>query len=325
MERAPHYSFFQLVELLHRLHGDDLERDALETPTFSRLRFTACGSLGFPASDVRRARRTIALSTGMPCYWVEVNFFGLQGAQSPLPGFYLESLAHEYAHREGALGDFLNFFNHRLLSQLHLMWRKYRYYVRFQDGGQDGFSRAVFSLFGLGDERLRHDSTVNWSKMLAYTGLLAGRSRSPQVVSGIVAHCFDLEEVEIEQFKPRWIEIPPDQRTALGGANAALGISTVAGERVSDIGSKFALCFKNLSLDRFKDFLPNGKDFTALSQLMDMTMREQLAFDLELELKPHEIKPMQLGDGTSCQLGWTTFVNPDTTRPLERVRIQIRR
>ncbi|WP_328717679.1 type VI secretion system baseplate subunit TssG [Halomonas elongata] len=55
--------------------------------------------------------------------------------------------------------------------------------MRYQDGASDGFSAAIFALVGLADSDLRVETPINWSKMLAYAGLLAGRSRSPEVGS----------------------------------------------------------------------------------------------------------------------------------------------
>lgn len=316
---ARRYEFYQLVELLHRHHGDDLEqRHGGSVPPFQRVRYTASASLGFPGSDV------LALSesqTGK--YEMEVSFLGLQGAQSPLPGYYLESLAHNAAHQEGAAGDFLDFFNHRLLTLVHRSWRKYRHYVRYQDDAKDGFSAAIFALVGLADSDLRGETPINWSKMLAYAGLLAGRSRSPDVVSGIVGHCFDLVRVEIEEWVQRWVEIPLDQRSCMGISGMTLGGDMVAGERVADVNGKFALCLRGLSLARFRDFLPDGEEHGPLKTLVSFVLREPLAYDLELELLESEVKPMCLGEAGTCQLGWTTFVDPENDDRTSRRRVRI--
>ncbi|BBI64283.1 hypothetical protein HSBAA_55890 [Vreelandella sulfidaeris] len=237
----------------------------------------------------------------------------------------METLAHNAAHQEGSAGDFLDFFNHRLLTLVHRSWRKYRHYVRYQDDAKDGFSAAIFALVGLADSDLRGETSINWSKMLAYAGLLAGRSRSPDVVSGIVGHCFDLARVEIEEWVQRWVEIPLDQRSCMGVSGMTLGGDMVAGERVADVNGKFALCLRGLSLARFRDFLPDGEEHSPLKTLVSFVLREPLAYDLELELLESEVKPMRLGDAGSCQLGWTTFVDPehDDCSTRRRVRIQM--
>ena len=314
------YAFYQLVELLHRHHGDVLEQQGDQSPLFQRVSYKATASLGFPSSDV------LALEVDdAGRYAMEVSFLGLQGAQSPLPGYYLENLAYGAAHKEGSASDFLDFFNHRLLTLMHRGWRKYRHYIRYQDNAQDGFSAALFALVGLADSNLRGETPLNWSKMLAYAGLLAGRSRSPEVLSGIVSHCFDLPQVEIDQWVHRWVDIPREQLSRMGLSCMTLGQDVVAGQRVADVQGRFLLRLKGLSLARFSDFLPAGKDHHSLTTLVNFVLREPLAYDLELELLQNEVKASRLGDITSCQLGWTTFIDPDVndTASNSRVRIQI--
>ncbi len=320
---ARRYNFFQLVDLIHRHHGDDLERGTDQQPSQERIRFSASAGLGFPGSDVVSA---LSPEHEHAPYQMEVSFLGLHGSQSPLPGYYLEDLAWESGQQTGIRRHFLDFFNHRLLTLFHRSWRKYRYYVRFQAGASDGFSELVFALVGLGDRQLRGETPINWSKMLAYAGLMAGRSRSPEVVSGIVAHCFDLERVEIEQWVLRKVDIPGDQQTRLGGSNAVLGESTLIGSSIRDRSGKFVIRLWNLSKERFADFLPNGRDHQRLIKLVEFATRDQLAYDLELMMRPQDVRPLQLGQGV--RLGWNSFVDPDAIAgggERAAVRIQIRR
>lgn len=316
--KARRYDFYQLVELLHRYHGDDLERGQRGVPVFERVRYSASASLGFPGSDVLSL---VVQPEGH--YELEISFLGLQGTQSPLPSYYLESLAHEAAHHDGVAGDFLDFFNNRLLALVHRSWRKYRHYIRYQDGASDGFSAAIFALVGLSDSDLRVETPINWSKMLAYAGLLAGRSRSPDVVCSIVGHCFDLDDVQIEEWVHRWVEVPMDQRSQSGIAAMTLGSDMVAGGRVADVNGKFLLGLSGLTLERFRDFLPDGREHAPLCTLVEFVLREPLAYDLELELLPNAVQPMRLGDAGTCQLGWTTFVNPESGSASKRRRVRI--
>lgn len=146
---ARNYSFYRLLEHLHALHEDDLEAEP--APSIRRrLRLQSHAGLGFPASDVVMAERVDDQR-----YRVQASFFGMHGTDSPLPAYYLDSMAYEQAQGRGIRPAFFDFFNHRLLTLLHHSWRKYRYYVRFQTEGRDRFSRYVFSLIGLNDSDLR--------------------------------------------------------------------------------------------------------------------------------------------------------------------------
>ncbi|PVY77660.1 type VI secretion system protein ImpH [Tamilnaduibacter salinus] len=316
---ARRYSFFQLVDLIHRLHGDNLEDPGQSEPRQERIRFSASASLGFPGTDVVSAEEP---AHDYAPYQMEVSFLGLHGSQSPLPGYYLDELAWEYGQETGLRRYFLDFFNHRLVTLFHRVWRKYRYYVRFQPGATDAFSEHIFSLIGLGDPDLRGETPINWSKMMAQAGLMAGRSRSPDVVSGIIAHCFDLEDVQIEPWALRTVRIPDDQQTALGQSNAQLGQTTLVGSRIRDRSGKFILRLGGLSRERFEDFLPNGQDHERLVSLVAFTMREQLAYDLELVMRPEDIRPLTMGQ--DVRLGWNSFVDPKPSPEGHAVRIQIR-
>lgn len=317
---ARRYNFFQLVDLIHRHHGDDLERAQDEQPQQERIRFSASAGLGFPGSDV--------VSAASPehehaPYQLEVSFLGLHGAQSPLPGYYLEDLAWEAGQNLGVRRHFLDFFNHRLVTLFHRAWRKYRYYVRFQPEASDGFSDHIFALVGLSDPKLRQATPVNWSKMLAYAGLMAGRSRSPEVVSGIIGHCFDLDSVEIEQWVLRKVDIPQDQQTQLGRANGSLGDDTLIGASIRDRSGKFVLRIRNLDRQRVAKFLPDGEEHERLVKLVEFVTREQLAYDLELQMREKDVRPMELGK--DVRLGWNSFVTPEKASELPVVRLQIRR
>ncbi|CAH8190238.1 conserved hypothetical protein [Vibrio aestuarianus] len=307
------YNFYQLVELLQKLNALNPESEDWERAC--QLVFSANPSLGFAPADVTDLRELdderLVLQT---------NFFGLTGAQSPLPGFILQQLAEE--DPGGFKRPFLDFFNNRLINLVYRVWRKYRYYVRFQAGAQDQFSSQLFSLVGLGDADLRGETPINWCKMLAYAGTLAGRSRSPQVVSGIIAHCFDLQDVSIRQWVRRKVQIEPHQQCCLGKQNGELGINSMLGSSVIDCNGKFVICIKNLTRERFVDFLPSGKEYQPLCKLVEFILREQMAYDLELTMHESEVPTMSLSRDSGVALGWSSFLGQNLAD--KNVLIQVR-
>lgn len=307
------FNFYQLVELLNKLQPFDSEEEAWEREC--KLVFCANPSLGFSPADVHDLDR---LPTGNLI--MQTNFFGLSGAQSPLPGFIVEQLLNE---APGSFRQpFFDFFNNRLINLVYRVWRKYRYYVRFQPNAKDEFSTKLFALIGLGTPELRENSPVNWGKMLACSGMLAGHSRSPQVVARVVAHAFELKDVVVRQWTRRVVPLAPEQQTQLGCMNSQLGVTSLLGESIADRQGKFTLCLQQLSLARFYDFLPSGKDYSALCQLMTFILREPMAYDLELTLKEQEVPSFTLGGGTNAALGWSTFLG--NAQQEKSVLIQVR-
>ncbi len=307
------YNFYQLVELIQKSRM--LNADSEEWERYCQLVFGANTSLGFARADVvsfellENNRMTL-----------QTNFFGLSGAQSPLPGFITEQLVNE--EFDGLKQPFFNFFNNRLINLIYRIWRKYRYYVRFQPDAQDKFSSQLFALVGLGDVELRGETPINWCKMLAYSGMLAGRNRSPQVIAGVLAHCFDLQNVQIRQWVKRKVKIDESQRLSLGMNSSCLGVDTVIGDSVMDCKGKFAIRIEQLSRERFTDFLPLGKEFKSLCKLVELMLRDQLAFDLELVLDDDEYHDFSISRSHGTALGWTSFLGCQERE--KQVLIQVR-
>lgn len=297
------FNFFQLVELLNRLDGTDQERDLDRQPGCENIRFKACASLGFPSSDVLQFERD---NSGR--HELEVAFLGLHGSQSPMPGYYLDSLAWEYAQGEQRLGLFLDFFHHRLLTLLHRIWRKYRYHIRFQEDGEDGFSRLIFSLLGMGNQALCHEQPLNRARMFSYAGLLASPARSPDVVATLVAHCFELTDVEVIGWQRRKVAVHPDQQNRLGRACSTLGGDFVIGDKVNDCAGKFLLKLNGLSFSQFLGFLPGGENFHGLVSFVSFVLRDQLAWDLRLGFGLGQVSGLRLGEDPRTRLGWNTFL-----------------
>lgn len=129
----------------------------------------------------------------------------------------------------------------------------------------------MFSLVGLGSETNRGIMNINHSKMLAYAGLLASPSRSPDVICSLISHCFDLEKVELIGWEIRKVPIPEDQQNRLGiitrhsgqksRPKMVLGENFNIGSHIYDCNGKFTIEISELSIERYMSFLPNGKDF----------------------------------------------------------------
>lgn len=291
------FSFYQLVELLHLFEGNTPEENDWEREC--KLSFSGNPSLGFSASDVTKLAYLSDDKLSL-----ETNFIGLSGASSPLPGYILEQLVNE--EPGGLRKPFFDFFNNRLVNLSYRLWRKYRYHVRFKAGATDEFSSQVFALVGLFDVSLRGETPINWSKMLSYSGLLASRSRSPQVVEGIIAHCFDLPKVVIKEWNKRNVKIAYEQRGFLGGQNMKLGVDTVLGSSIEDCSGKFTICIYQLTKERFSEFLPSGCNFEPLKKLIEFIIRDQLAYDLELFMD--DIALNNITNTSEMSLGWTSFL-----------------
>lgn len=305
IQNGSDYAFFRVVGLLLHETGQDVEERALHVQRPEKLRFKVNPSLGFPPGDVVRVTRKDLPADSI--YEVEVSFLGLHGASSPLPSHFLETAAWS-AGEENVQRRFNDFFSDRLIWLLFLIWRKYRYDIRYRPDGEDQFSDWLFSLIGIGDRQMRGFTHVPWAKLLPYLGAIAMRTRSAPTISGVVAHAFFLPDVAVRQLQHRKVDISPDQRCRSGTLNCALGIDMTIGDMVDDVAGKFTIVLRELSFSRFRDFLPSGRDFPRLRELVEFLLKDQLAYDLELHLTEKDSPTFLLGDPDRSQLGWTTFI-----------------
>lgn len=315
------YSFYQLVETLYKVSNTNTETALSLSSQQEPIRFIATAGLDFPIRDIIEL-----LHTEEGKYQMEISFLGLHGSQSPLPTYYLESLAKEYTHKENKLVDFLDLFNHRLILLLHHIWRKYRYYIVFQPEGVDQFSERMFALVGLGHKSTRKQLAINHTKMLSYASMLASPARSPDVLCSLISHCFDLENVVIKGWRFRYAPISETEQNRLGITlkeagrppigRSCLGVNFSLGERNPDRGGKFLLEISRLDYQNFLSFLPNGKNYLPLITFVSFILKDQFAWDLKLGLKQEQIQGIRLGDSDhNNMLGWTSFIGVPEKEP----------
>jgi type VI secretion system protein ImpH len=219
---------------------------------------------------------------------------------------------------------FFDFFNHRLLTLLHQAWRKYRYYIRFRPGADDQFSRRIFALIGLKHEATRGDTPIAWSRLLSFAGAVVLRSRSPSMLAGLIAHCFDLKDVQIRDFELRYTTINDSDRIRLGMSNGQLSESFQIGDSVRTRHCSFTIVIAGLSQERFREFLPQGENFERLRQLVVFLLRDPVPCDLELGLRQDEVPPFHLRQTEGTQLGWTSFLEQPALRHPPPVRVSLR-
>jgi len=303
------YAFFRVVEILLRDLGHDVEERALEKQAPKGLRFRVAPHLGFPAGDVVSVicESDEDKDDEDACYNVFVTFLKLHGTSSPLPSHFLETAAWS-STEEGVQTAFNDFFSDRLIWLFYLIWRKYRYYIRYSPDATDQFSGWMFSLIGIGSSDARQRGSVPWSRLLTYLGVIAARTRSAPMIAGVIAHAFGLKAVSIRELEMRTVMIPESQLCSGGIMNCTLGEDMSIGDRIADVSAKFTIVVRDLDFKRCRDFLPSGNDFERLRELVDFLLKDQMAYDIEMHLSERETPEFELGHIDRGRLGWTTFL-----------------
>jgi type VI secretion system protein ImpH len=327
--REPHrFDFFQAVRLLERLvHEQTLKDRRLRrrpigedaTPRQELVRFRALPALSFPAGHISQLRRP-ATDDGPPPEMV-VSFLGLTGPAGVLPQHYTTLLLRRLRLKDFALRDFLDLFNHRLVSLFYRAWEKYRLPFAYERSHVDGSTEtrdrcteALYCLVGLGTPHLRGYLEVDDEAFLFYAGHFAHAPRSATGLEAVLSDYFSLP-MRVEQFLGQWLLLEEPDRSrlpgaGLGGLNNRLGVDSVAGERVWDVQGKFRVRVGPLRYRQFRQLMPGAYGMRVLSQLTRSYAGAEFDFDIQLVLRPEEVPPCRLGgDGEDGSfLGWNTWM-----------------
>lgn len=312
------FDFLQAVRLLESLwpgrtpvaEGIDPEREV--------VRFRSKVRLDFPASGVEEVRPP---QDGGPAV-ATVNLMSLAGLLGPLPPPVTELLLDRSSHRDTALQDFLDLFNHRLVSLLFRARRKYRPALdpRAPEAGRA--ATVLRALLGLGTPHLQERMELPDRALFSFTGLLTGFPRSMDGLERIASAYF-AAEARVVPFQGRWQLLDESDVTRIGGAGQhhALGRGAILGRRIWDQAAGFEVRLGPLALARFRDFLPHGQGFRALAALVRFCTREELVFSFRLVLRAAEVPELRLSRAGGARLGWTSWLK---TRPFEYDDSQVR-
>jgi type VI secretion system protein ImpH len=345
-EEAYSFDFYQAVRLLELMAPKSAPVGEGSEPNREPVRFSARVGFEFPASDVHELLPPDK-DKDIPPKMV-TNFMGLAGATGPLPTPFAELVMDRLREKDTGLRDFLDIFNHRLISLMYRTRKVHRVTLSSLTPEQGPMANYLYAFLGLGPASLRRSKSLPYRALLPYAGLLTQQPRSAVGLKLMLADHFQTG-ISIEQFSGSWRNIARDQWTYLGGRqgqNQALGQTAVVGTRVWDKQGRFSITVGPLSLKHFLQFLPVGNAYRPLCELVRFYAGQEFDFNIRLkirgqeipELRPVKPKP-QLGRstwlGTQTQiaakapewrlarpaqrtlplLGWTTWLR---SRPLEK-------
>lgn len=315
LEREPFsFEFFQAVRLLHRLHPDRTPVGRYGNPDDEAVRFGATPATAFPASEVQAIE-----SNGDGPPRLLVNFLGLTGPQGVLPLEYSELLADRVRQRDDALRDFLDMFNHRIVSLFFRAWERSHAQGGDSTAGEDRTSHHLLDLVGMGTPGLAEQLGLPPAALPFYVGLLALPTRPALALELLLQDYFGVP-VEVEQFVGGWYPIDEASQCALGDettASSQLGFGAVAGDEIWDLQARVRVRIGPLSRARYDTFLPTGRAYRELRALTHFFTGEQVDVEVQLVLARDEVPPVELGAAPqqATPLGWCTWLR---SRPFTR-------
>jgi type VI secretion system protein ImpH len=306
------FEFFQAVRLLRALGDGRAPVGRDNPPALEIVRFHARAGLIFPPSAIHRIEPAAAARPPS----MTVSFLGLTGPSGVLPHVYSDLVQARARLGDSALGEFLDLFNHRLISLFYRAWEKHRVAVASEQGGDDQFAGHVFALIGLGLKTLRGRHDFSDAALLTYAGFFARRHRPAVVLEDLLRDHFGIA-VEVVQFSGQWLKLDPGDRSAAGrtGRHNRLGVDVVIGSRVWDEQGKVRLRLGPLGFEAFRDYLPDGPSFRPLVQMARLFLDAEFDVDVQLVLKTDEVPACRLSSrpGAGARLGRFAWLR---SRPL---------
>lgn len=299
------FGFHQLVESIAEassINLDELENTLIGESIF---RFFTNPKINFPVGDIEQL--IILEEDEREVFQFLVNFLGLQGSSGPLPGSVLDEIAEEH-NNNPIQSIYLDFFNHHLITVFHQIWRKYKYYIKFNSNFSDNYSRNIMNLLGVSRDFIEF-THLNWHKIFYHLGIIQSGIRTKEALTSIIQHYFDLHDISLEEHVRKIVEVEVEQKNQVGIKNIMLGENFILGDKVESFSNKFRVNINNLKLDEFHQFLPNTKKYRHLQELIRFLLKDPLPYDVLLGLHPDTKSTFILGKDNSSFLGWTTLIN----------------
>lgn len=303
------FDFYQAVRLLELSAPAPADVGESTDPIGDPVRFHSRISQSFPASDI--AAVTPAPGPGRPPL-MEVNFMGIAGAFGPLPVPYTDVILGRLAKKDRALKEFLDLFNHRLVSLAYRIRKTFRMGLEWKVPEDTHAADYLFALVGLGTPGLRHRLTIPDLSLVSFGGLMAGPVRSLAGLEQILRGYFHIG-VAAKSCLGGWRALDAGDHTRLGrtGANRDLGGRAMLGTRIWDQQRLLQLTLGPLSFEQFQTFLPTGWGYHSLKALTEWYVGPHRDVQYVLDLQPDVRVPgcVLSSKQTAGRLGWTAWLS----------------
>ncbi|SAL50933.1 putative cytoplasmic protein [Caballeronia arvi] len=280
LTRAPRMNFMQLCRLFEARAPERPGIGTRDTPEHEPVRFRPRPRMGFPAGEIAAAElddHDDDYGTPPPPT-VRTTFMGLYGVDAVMPTHYLDDIVMREEGHE-AVEAFLDQFNHRFVTLLYRVWKKYRYPETFRHGAADAHSRSLLCLAGFGWGNKPARAGLPDARTLALLGLMVQRTRTPEGLAGVVALGAPGVDVSVDEFWPvakRTGQGRPltskaaDAHASAEGKRNGLGGGYVLGKRLRYRSRAVRVTLRPHDAQQAHDLLPGAwlhRDLMALVKL----------------------------------------------------------
>lgn len=299
---APTWDYYAALRHFECAYADQPRLGESRRPSDDKVRLSQKPTTIFAPSTLHEAKRG-----DDKLLHLSVLFLGMFGPNGPLP-LHLTEYARNRVRdaKDQSMVEFMNMFHHRVLSLFYRVWANKEPTVHYDRPDEDRFHAYVGSLLGIGTPEMWERDDLADNSKLHFAGHFGALPRHAEGLSSILKSLFDVP-LAIQEFIGEWLEIPEDSLCKLGANSGALGRDTVLGRYSWQRQYKFRLLIGPMTLDEYRQLLPNGEKLGLVSDTLKNYVGYELTCDANLVLKKEEVPGVLLGQ--SGQLGWTTWLN----------------
>lgn len=298
-ERPAGFSLFAALRALEQAHAAQPRLGESRKAADDLVRLGQAPHLSFAPSDLASVGVNEEGQLSLEQYG-----FGLFGPNGALP-LHLTEIAYERRRQKDdrAIVDFINLFQHRLISLFYRAWANSEPTVSLDRPGADRFRAYLGAIIGLApDCAYDADAAPDYAK-LSRAGRFAQQARSADGLEAVLADYFE-QPVEVRPYCGEWLDIPADLHCRLG--EQRLGSSMTLGGSTWQCQHKFEIVLGPLPRADFADFLPGARGLEELRALVRFYTNDEWAWQLRLLLRDVETPGVRLG--ATSQLGWTSWL-----------------
>ncbi|MFU2318787.1 type VI secretion system baseplate subunit TssG [Rahnella sp. PCH160] len=278
-EKLPYTQFYRFCQLLEQSQPDVPALGSDWQVKYDPVRFRPHPGMGFPASEFKRVE--FPNQAHLPPT-IRTTFMGLYGVESPLPTAYIDDITQRRDGHE-AVSDFLDIFNHRMITQYYRIWRKYSYPATFVAGGTDRTSKYLLSLCGLGIDGCAETVATPVSRFLALTGMMRLPTRTSEGVVALVKLL--APDTQATVMAHDRLRIPLRHRLAMSARQpVSMRSSPVMGTHAVDVNSQILLNLNTRNTDEAREWLPGGQLHTDVVALLHVYLGSRLHVRMQLSV-----------------------------------------
>ncbi len=302
-------------------------------PNTEFIRFRNNSSLSFPFTEINKLKQKKNKQESDPLEF-HTNFLGLTGSQGTLPFHYTEMVLQRLRLKDDSLLEFLDLFNHRIISLFYQASVKYSLPIEYErkrlphiQGRQkekDTITEALKSIIGFGTQGLNNRLHISDESLIYFGGLLSQQVRSTTGLKQMLEHYFDIP-VKIEEFIGRWQELIDDIRSKLPdpknpkGQNVCLGRSAMLGKRGWFAQGKVRVVLGPLNQKQFYKFAPGTSALKALNEIVRTYIGIENDYDFKILVKRSDIPDKIMLDRQERPImGWNTWLASKPTSLSEK-------